>query len=122
MRAVTAKQTTKICIILITITQFLQISLVKRLFSEEVFKYTKSFNLVSVSVLGVFHQKGCVKYPYIVKESIPTVWKVFLISMITLVLKMHRYKFVDPLIEPSLSLVEHEISPLENIKVNTNHN
>ena len=85
MRDVTAKKTTKICIILITITQFLQISLVKRLFSEEVFKYTKSFNLVSVSVVGVFHQKGCVKYPYIVKESIPTVWKVFLISMITLV-------------------------------------
>ena len=42
----------------------------------------KALNLVSASGFGSFHQKGCVLYLYIVKESIPTVWMVFLISMI----------------------------------------
>ena len=54
MRLGTAKKTPKICIILITIIQFLQIRLVKRSFLDKVYvNIRKALNLVSTFVLGV---------------------------------------------------------------------
>ena len=54
MRLGTAKKTPKICIILITIIQFLQIRLVERSFLDKVYvNIRKALNLVSTFVLGV---------------------------------------------------------------------